>query len=205
MARLTVTSFVSLDGVMQAPGGPREDRSGGFLTGGWVVPYIDDDFGKFIVEVFSRAGAFLLGRGTYEIFASHWPKVTDPADPVAGALNRLPKHVASRTLGGLPWGPGSVVRDVRREVERLKAREGGELQVHGSPGLVQTLLENELVDELHLLRFPVVLGRGKLLFGSGAIPARFELGGSRTTSKGVVIASYRAAGRPDFGEVGLED
>jgi dihydrofolate reductase len=205
MPRLTVTSFVSLDGVMQAPGGSREDRSGAFLHGGWVVPHVDEAFGRFISGVFGRAGAFLLGRGTYQIFAGWWPAVTDPADPVAAALNRLPKHVASRTLDRVEWANSALVRDVPGEVARLKGGQGtGELQVHGSPGLLQTLLEHELVDELNLLTFPVVLGAGKRLFGSGAVPSAWELAGSSTTGKGVVIATYRAAGRPVLGEVGPE-
>jgi dihydrofolate reductase len=205
MSRLTMTSFVSLDGVMQAPGGPLEDRSGAFLHGGWVMPFVEQDFGEFMVEVFSRAGAFLLGRGTYEIFASHWPRVTDPKDPIAGALNRLPKYVASRTLDRVEWSGSKLVRDVRAEVARLKGQDGPEIQVHGSPGLAQTLLAYELLDELHLLRFPVVLGAGKRLFGSGAIPTAFQLVASRTTSKGVQIGTYRPAGRPIYGSAELED
>lgn len=199
MAKLTMTAFVTLDGIMQAPGGPQEDQSGGFLQGGWVIPHIDEDFGGYIVDVFSRAGAFLLGRGTYEIFAGHWPRVSDPADPVAGPLNRLPKYVASRSLGQADWKGSTLVRDVRAEVARLKAQEGPEIQVHGSPGLAQTLLAYELIDELNLLEFPVVLGAGKRLFGSGAVPTGFEVLATRTTSKGVMIRSLRPAGRPVLG------
>jgi dihydrofolate reductase len=136
-----MTTLVSLDGIMQAPGGPREDRSGAFLHGGWVMPLADEQFGKFMVEVFSRAGSFLLGRGTYEIFAGPWPRVTDPADTIAGALNRLPKYVASRTLDRVDRSGSVLVRDVRAEVTRLKRLDGAELQVHGSPSLAQTLLE----------------------------------------------------------------
>lgn len=204
MAKLTLTSFVTLDGVMQAPGGPSEDRSGGFLHGGWVMPLVDEEFGRFIVELFSRAGAFLLGRGTYEIFAGHWPRVTDPADPLATVLNRLPKYVASRTLQRAEWGPATIVRDVRAEVARLKRQEGGELQVHGSAGLAQTLLAWELIDELHLLQSPVVLGAGKRLFGAGAVPAAFQLVATRATPKGVLISTYRPAGRPAYGSAELE-
>ncbi len=205
MSKLTMTSFVTLDGIMQAPGGPREDRSGAFMHGGWVMPLADEQFGKFMVEVFSRAGAFLLGRGTYEIFAGHWPRVTDPADPIAGPLNRLPKYVASRTLDRLDWSGSTLIRDVRAEVAKLKGQDGGELQVHGSPGLAQTLLEYELLDELNLLQFPVVLGAGKRLFGTGAIPTAFQLVNSQTTGKGVLISTYRPAGRPTYGSAELED
>lgn len=199
MSRLTMTAFVTLDGIMQAPGRPQEDPSGGFLFGGWVIPLADEAFGKFIVDRFSQAGGFLLGRGTYEIFADHWPRVTDPADPVAGPLNRLTKHVASRTLDRLEWSGSVLVRDVPAEVARLKAQDGPEIQVHGSPGLAQTLLAHNLIDELHLLEFPVVLGTGKRLFGSGTVPTAFEVTSSQTTSRGVVIRTLRPTGRPVLG------
>ncbi len=204
MAKLTLTAFVTLDGVMQAPGGPREDRSGAFLHGGWVMPLADEQFGRFMVEVFSRAGAFLLGRGTYQIFAGHWPRITDPADPIAGPLNRLPKYVASRTLDRVDWRGSVLVRDVRGEVARLKRADGPEVQVHGSPGLAQTLLEYELVDELHLLQFPLVLGGGKRLFGTGTIPTAFQHVSTVTTGKGVLISTFRPAGRPAYGSAELE-
>jgi dihydrofolate reductase len=204
VSKLTMTSFITLDGVMQAPGGPSEDRSGAFLHGGWVIPYADAEFGRFMVEVFTRAGAFLLGRGTYEIFASHWPRVTDPADPIAAALNRLPKYVASRTLNRVAWSGSTLVRDVRAEVSRLKREDAAEIQVHGSPGLGQTLLEYELIDELHVLQFPVVLGAGKRLFGSGTIPTAFQLLSTKTTSKGVLMSTYRPAGRPTYGSAELQ-
>lgn len=206
MPRLVVTSFVTLDGIMQAPGGPREDRTGAFLHGGWVMPFADEGFGKAILDVVGRIGALLLGRGTYEIFAAHWPKITDPADPVAAPFNRIPKYVASRTLERPEWKGTSVLRDLPADVERLKRGElQGELQVHGSPGLIQTLLAYELVDELHLWQFPVVLGTGKRLFGSGTVPTAFELVASQTTGKGVVISTYRPAGRPGAGDASLED
>jgi dihydrofolate reductase len=202
MPRLTMTSFVTMDGVMQAPGGPQEDVSGGFTHGGWLVPHFDQEFGEFMTGVFHRAGAFLLGRGTYQIFAGHWPKVTDPADVVAVALNTLPKYVASRTLDQADWKASTIIRDVPSEVARLKAAPGArELQVHGSPGLAQTLLQHELIDELHLLTFPVILGIGKKLFGTGTVPTAFELTASQATSAGCVITSYRRAGRPRYGLV----
>jgi dihydrofolate reductase len=204
MGKLTATSFVSLDGVMQAPGGPAEDRSGGFEHGGWVIPHFDEALGGFMVEVFGRAGAFLLGRGTWQIFAGHWPRVTDPADPVAGPLNRLPKFVVSRTLRRADWAGSAIVRDVAGEVAQLKGTVPGELQVHGSPGLLQSLLREALVDELNLITFPVVLGGGKRLFEGGAAPSAFELTGSRTTAKGVVVSTYRRGGRPAYGDASLE-
>jgi dihydrofolate reductase len=202
--KLTVTSFVTLDGVYQAPGGPNEDRDGGFRHGGWVVPYFDDDMFGFINDVFTRADAFILGRRTYEIFASHWPRVTDENDPVAFALNRLPKYVASRTLKHADWRGTTITRDIVKEAAELKRRHAREVQVHGSGELIQTLLTNELVDELNLLLFPVVLGTGKRLFGSGAVPAAFAPAGTRTTSTGVVITTYRLKGKPTYGAVGLE-
>lgn len=202
MATLTVTTFVTLDGVMQAPGGPDEDRDGGFEHGGWVMPYFDEEGGRFMAEVFATADAFLLGRRTWEIFAGYWPKVTDPADPIAGPLNRLPKHVASRTLERVSWQGSSLVRDAASEVAALKARYARELQVHGSGGLVQTLLAHDLVDTLRLLVFPVALGTGKRLFGKGTAPAAFALAGSRTTPAGVAVHTYRRAGKPAYGTVG---
>jgi dihydrofolate reductase len=202
MPKLTMTAFVTLDGVMQAPGGPQEDVSGGFSHGGWVVPFFDQAFGEFMSGVFARPSAFLLGRGTYQIFAGHWPKVTDPNDVVAAKLNRLPKFVASRTLATVDWKGSTLVRDVPAEVARLRAAPGdGELQVHGSPGLAQTLLQHQLIDELHLLTFPIILGRGKRLFGDGTVPTAFELAATRATSAGVVISSYRRTGKPTYGSV----
>jgi dihydrofolate reductase len=201
--KLTMTSFMTLDGVMQAPGGPDEDRSGGFVHGGWLAPYAgDEQFGRFIVGIFSRPSAFLLGRRTYQIFASYWPKVTDPADPIAAPLNRLPKYVASRTLDRVEWAGSTLVRDVEHEVARLKQQPGGELQVHGSPGLAQTLLRGELLDELNLVIAPIILGTGKRLFEPGALPAAFEPVGTQGTSKGLVFATYCRKGRPTYGTVG---
>jgi dihydrofolate reductase len=205
--KLTVTTFQTLDGVMQAPGGPQEDPSGGFEHGGWLVPHADGDMGTFIDETFDAAEAFLLGRRTYEIFASHWPKVGDD-DPVARRLNALPKYVASRTLGeeDLSWADSSLLGDdVPARIAELKARPGGELQVHGSAGLIQTLLRDELIDELRVLTFPVVLGTGKRLFGDGAVPAGVRLADSRTTSAGTIIAVYAFEGRPSYGSFALDD
>jgi len=204
MSKLTLTTFLTLDGVMQAPGGPPEDTSGGFNHGGWLPPYFAPELGAFVVDVFERADAFLLGRGTYQIFAGHWPRVTDPNDPIASRLNRLPKHVASRTLEKFDWNNSSLVRNVVGEVADLKRRYDRELQVHGSAGLAQTLLEHDLVDELNLLVFPIVLGTGKRLFGNGTVPSALELQGSRTSSTGVIMATYRHSGRPKYGSFMLD-
>ncbi len=199
MGKLTVTSFVTLDGVMQAPGGPQEDRSGGFLHGGWVMPLFDEQGGRFMATVFARASGFLLGRGTYDIFAGYWPKVRDDADPIAGPLNRLPKYVVSRTLTSADWRTTTVLRDARRDVEELKKTSSGELQVHGSQGLLQSLLAYELIDELNLIQFPLILGRGKRLFAEGAVPTAFNLTQTASTPTGVLISTFRFSGRPVYG------
>jgi dihydrofolate reductase len=204
MAKLTITTFQTVDGVMQAPGAPKEDTAGGFEHGGWLVPYADADMGRFMTEVFERADAFLLGRGTYQIFANHWPHVTDAKDPIATLLNRLPKHVATTTLERLEWQNSELVRDVARDVAQLKGRYARELQVHGSAGLVQTLLQLDLVDELNVLTFPVLLGSGKRLFEGGLLPSALQLASSRTTSTGVVIATYGRCGRPKYGSFALD-
>ncbi|MFJ7769720.1 dihydrofolate reductase family protein [Streptomyces sp. NPDC097107] len=149
MGKLVLTTFISLDGVHQAPGGPREDTRDGFEQGGWSVPYGDEDFGRFVDEVFGRVGAFLLGRRTYDIFASYWPKMTDPADPVASKLNGLPKFVASTTLTDPGWAGTTVLGgDLAKEVTALKERTDGELQVHGSGALAGSLLALDLVDSV---------------------------------------------------------
>jgi dihydrofolate reductase len=200
MGKLVSTIFVTLDGVYQAPGGPQEDTRGGFEHGGWSFPFNDDDFGRFVDGVFERTGAFLLGRRTYDIFAGFWPKVTDPANPVAAKLNALPKYVASATLTDPGWAGTSVLQgDLAKEVTALKERTDGELQVHGSGALVQSLMALDLVDTLHLLTFPVVLGTGLRFFADGAVPTTFRHEGGSVTSKGVSIQTYDLAGRPEYG------
>ena len=194
MGELTLTTFLTLDGIMQAPGGPEEDTSSDFPYGGWLVPHADPDTGGAVVDNISKAGAFLLGRGTYDIFAGHWPKIVDPNDPIATRLNALPKYVASRTRTTFNWRASSHVADVVRDVEGLKARTRGELQVHGSAELAQTLIANDLVDEYRLLVFPVVIGKGKRLFGAGAAPANLTLVSAKAAGKGVVISVYRRGG-----------
>jgi dihydrofolate reductase len=204
MAELTMTTFLSLDGVMQAPGVPTEDPSGNFPHGGWLVPHFDADMGKTIDEIFSKADAFLLGRTTYDIFAAYWPRVTDPENLVAVKLNSLPKYVASRTRSSFPWHNTTGVRDVEQAVAELKQRYAREVQVHGSAALAQTLIEKDLVDEYRLLTFPVVLGTGKRLFGKGAVPRTLELVRTSTSSTGVIISVYRGAGALKTGSFALE-
>ena len=204
--KLTVTTFLSLDGVMQGPGGPEEDPSDGFDLGGWLVPFSDEELGGHVVRWFETADAFLLGRGTYEIFAAHWPRVTDENDPVATKLNRLPKYVATRTLDTAGWHGTTLLKgDVVEEIRELKSRPGRDLQVHGSAGLVQTLIEADLIDEYRLFVFPVVLGRGKRLFGSGAVPATMRNAGTETTGAGVTVHTYERAGDLAFGSFALDD
>ena len=204
MAELTMTTFLSLDGIMQGPGGPEEDPSGHFPYGGWLVPHADEDMGKTIDEIFSKADAFLLGRRTYDIFAAYWPRITDPADLVAGKLNGLPKFVASRSQSTFSWNNTTSVHAVVKDVIELKKRFGREVQVHGSCGLAQTLIENDLVDEYRLLIFPVILGTGKRLFGTGAVPRTLMLVRSSTTSKGAVVSIYRPAGGLKTGSFALD-
>jgi dihydrofolate reductase len=203
--KLTVTTFMTLDGIAQAPGGPDEDPSGGFEHGGWLVPFIDEDFGNAMSAWFAEADAFLLGRKTYEIFAGYWPKITDSEDIVATKLNSLPKYVATRTLDQADWlGTTLLKDDVAESVARLKEEPGHELQVHGSLNLVQTLIKADLVDEFRLLIFPVVLGTGKRLF-EDIIPTGLELVQSKTASTGAMIQTYRPVGRATYGAFpGLE-
>ncbi len=194
--RLTLTTFITLDGVVQAPGGPDEDTSGGFEHGGWLVPYLDDDMGQAMDGFFAEADAFLLGRRTYEIFAASWPKMNDPNDPVASALNTLPKYVASRTLQQVSWEGSSLLQgDLATEVAELKRGSGRELQIHGSGGMARTLIEHGLIDEYRLLTYPVVLGAGKRLFGEGAKPSALEHVDHRPTSTGGSIDVVCAGGR----------
>jgi dihydrofolate reductase len=202
MRKVVVGTFLSLDGVMQAPGGPNEDREGGFPHGGWLVPYFDEKLVEIMTEWTIRAGAFLLGRRTYEIFVGSWPNSTDPADKAAQALNTRPKFVASRSLANVEWDNSSLLKeDVAGEVAKLKAQEGGEIQVHGSGNLLQTLLKHDLVDTFRLWQFPVVIGTGKRLFGEGAIPASFRLVDTQLTTTGAVLHVYERAGSLRYGEV----
>jgi dihydrofolate reductase len=198
VSTLVVGAFVTLDGVVQAPGGPNEDQEGGFQHGGWLVPFFDEQFGESMSAWTKRADAFLLGRKTYEIFAASWPNSTDPQE----ALNIRPKFVASRTLATLTWNNSTLLTgDVAAEVAKLKAQAGGEIQVHGSGNLIQTLLRHDLVDALRIWQFPVVLGSGKRLFGAGTLPRRFELVETQLNTTGAVLHVYKRAGGLVYGEV----
>lgn len=203
--KLTALTFVSVDGVYQGPGGPDEDRSDGFDRGGWVVPLFDEATGQFIDEVFGKVEAFLLGRRTYEIFAASWPNSTDPNDPVARKLNTLPKYVVSTTLASADWENSTVIGgDVVAEVTRLKSLPGNELQVHGSGMLLRALLEHDLVDELRLVVFPVIVGAGRRLFPDAGVATGLRLTESRTTGSGAAIHVYQPTGRPEFGTLEVE-
>lgn len=195
MRKIVVLTFVTLDGVMQAPGGPTEDTSGGFSKGGWTVPYFDDFLGQTMGEQMSTPFDLLLGRKTFEIFASYWPQQGDD-DPI----NIATKYVASNTLTSHEWA-GSVflAGDVAEQIKRLKQQDGPDLQVHGSGQLIQTLLEHDLVDELWLKIFPVTLGMGKRLFGGGTIPAAYTLVESKPSPSGVIIATFKRAGEVQTG------
>jgi dihydrofolate reductase len=203
--KLTLTEFVTLDGVCQGPGGPTEDTSGGFRHGGWLVPFFDEALGQYMDRVFGEVDAFLLGRKTYEIFAASWPKNTDPDDPIASRLNTLPKYVASRTLQRAEWQNSTVLGDdVAAEVAKLKEQPGRELQIHGSGALSQTLVDAGLIDTIRLIVFPVVLGSGKRLFAEGRTPSSFRLADVTSTPSGVTMQTLELTGPPEYGEVEVE-
>lgn len=201
MRKLTLTQFVTLDGVVQSPGAPEEDPSGGFAKGGWLAPFAGDPLFDEVVDArFASAGAFLLGRRTYELMAAFWPNVSDD-EPTAAKLNHLPKYVASTTLESADWENTTVlVGDVVEAVRELKGEEGDELQIHGSGGLAQTLMRHGLIDVYELLVFPVVLGEGKRLFETG-IDRSLRLAGSRTADSGLAVLTYEPAGELAFGSV----
>jgi dihydrofolate reductase len=198
--KLTTTTMVTVDGVMQGLGGPDEDRRGGFERGGWVAPLFDHEAATFLNQAYQRADAFLFGRRTYEIFAGSWGAMADPGgNPIWTALNTRPKYVASATLTDPQWADTTVLAgDLAAAVGALKARRGGELQVHGSGALVRWLFGNRLVDELTLLTVPVVVGQGTRLFPDAGPDAALELVASRSTPKGVTIQAYRPTGRPRY-------
>jgi len=206
MRKIVVATFMSLDGVMQAPGGPQEDPIGGFAFGGWVAPHFDEALGAALGGIFGRPFDLLLGRKTYEIFAAHWPFVTDPSDPIARTFNNVTKYVASRSHPRLAWQNSELLgRDIVESLRRLKDANGPDLLVQGSSNLLQTLWTHRLIDELNVLIFPVVLGNGKRLFGDGAIPAGLELIGANAYPTGVVVATYRPDGMVKTGDFQLAE
>jgi dihydrofolate reductase len=199
--KLTTVTHVSVDGVMQGLGGPDEDRRGGFERGGWALPLFENDneAAAFVYQVYQRADAFLFGRRTYEIFAGSWGVMADSGNPIAVALNTRPKYVASAALTDPRWADTTVLSgDVAAAVGELKARPAGELQVHGSGSLVRWLLGNQLVDEITLLTYPVVIGQGTRLFPGTGPDTALDLADSRATPGGVTIQVYRPAGRPQY-------
>jgi dihydrofolate reductase len=204
MRTLSATTFVSLDGVMQAPGGPQEDPTGGFTLGGWNAPFWDDVMGQAMGKVFGEPHDLLLGRKTYEIFAAHWPHVGN--DPVADRLNAMTKYVASRTLAEVTWQNSVLLSgDAGDAVADLKQQDGPGLQVQGSSDLLQTLLARQLVDQFTVWTFPVLLGAGKRLFGSGTTPAGLRLVDSTASTTGVLIATYERAGEVPRGDFQLAE
>jgi dihydrofolate reductase len=197
MRELIVSTFLTLDGVMQAPGGPDEDTSGDFEHGGWSVGYWNEELEKAMEESMSQPFDLLLGRRTYEIFAAHWPHVDEPP---AELFNSITKHVASNTLTELEWENSRLIEGgVPEGVRALKEEDGPELQVNGSANLIQSLLEHGLIDEFRLRIYPLVLGRGKHLFDGGTVPAGLELVSARVLSNGVIVATYRSGAEIKYG------
>jgi dihydrofolate reductase len=196
MRKIVVLTFISLDGVMQAPGGPEEDTSGGFEYGGWVFPYFDEGLGEIMDKQMALPFDLLLGRKTYDIFASYWPHHEDKWL----GINNVTKYVVSYEKRELKWGPSQLIKgNVAAEIKRIKNQEGRMLQVYGSSELIQTLLKNDLVDELWLKIFPITLGIGKRLFRQGSIPAAFELFEGKVFPCGVIVANYKRAGEVKTG------
>jgi dihydrofolate reductase len=203
--KLVVGTFITVDGVMQGPGGPDEDREGGFEHGGWSVNYWDQMMGETMDAQMPKADTLLLGRKTYEIFAAHWPNFGDD-DPAAAQLNSMRKYVASRTLDKVEWNNSTLLEgDVAEAVAKLKEESGGEIHVTGSCDLIQTLLRHDLVDEFVLWTFPVVLGTGKCLFGEGTVPAGLACVDTKVSTTGVTISTYRRAGAVEYGSFAIED
>ena len=203
MRKLIVLSFITLDGVMQAPGGPGEDDSGGFKYGGWSVGHFDEVLGTAMGEQMGHPFDLLLGRKTYDIFAAHWPRFGED-DPVAAPINRARKYVVSHRPVSLEWkGTVPITGDVPTRIKELKREDGPEIQVHGSGHLIQTLLKDDLVDELWLKIYPLTLGTGKRLFGEGTMPANFTLTQGRITPSGVIVSSYARAGELKLGSFEL--
>ena len=205
MRKVITGAFVSIDGVMQAPGGPQEDPTGGFAFGGWVVPYADEVFGQAVNELFSQPFDLLLGRKTYEIFAAHWPYAeSGPDDFIAQRFNKVTKYVATRSKVDLTWKGSVALHDAAADVARLKRENGPALVTQGSSDLIQTLLGNDLIDEIRTFTFPIVLGKGKKLFGAGAKPAAFKLTNSKVSPNGIMIGSYERAGAVATGDYAMD-
>lgn len=203
MRKLIVNTFMTLDGVMQAPGGPPEDPTGGFTYGGWSVNYWDEVMGQTMGEYMSQPSELLLGRKTYEIFAAHWPYSAE--EPAASQLNNSKKYVASRTLENTDWKNSSLLEgDVVQAIKKLKGQDGPDLNVQGSSNLLQTLLKHNLIDEYRLWIFPLVIGNGKRLFGQGTLPSSLKLIDCKTSSSGVIMAVYVPAGELKVGTFELE-
>ncbi|HEX4272692.1 MAG TPA: dihydrofolate reductase family protein [Rhizomicrobium sp.] len=206
MRRIVVATFISLDGVMQAPGGPAEDPTGGFSFGGWTAPHFDAALGGAMGDILGRPFDLLLGRKTYDIFAGHWPFVTDPNDPIAPMFNRITKYVASRTRTPLDWQNSQLLGDdTVGALKKLKSEDGADLLVQGSSGLLQTLWQNGLVDEFSVLTFPLVLGKGKRLFGEGVAPVGLKLIKAQTFPTGVIVANYQPDGPVRIGDFQLAE
>ncbi len=202
MRKLIVNTFMTLDGVMQAPGGPPEDPADGFTFGGWSVTYWDDIMGQIMGEFMAKPSELLLGRKTYEIFAAHWPYSNEEG---ADQLNSAKKYIASRTLHKVDWNNSTLIKgDVVQAIRKLKEQDGAELQVHGSSNFIQTLLKHNLVDEYRLWIFPVVIGKGKRLFGQGTVPCGLKLIDTKTSSTGVIIVTYEPDGEIKLGSFELE-
>ena len=203
MRKIIAATFVSLDGIMQAPGGPEEDPAGGFKFGGWTFHYWDDAMGAFMGETFSKPYALLLGRKTYDIFAAHWPHQKD--DPIAESFNAVTKYVATHRPDSLSWQNSQPLgSDVVATLRKLKTEDGPDLLLQGSSELIQTLLAHDLIDEISLLIFPLVLGKGKRLFGQGTIPGAFKLTRSQASSTGVIMATYERSGEIKVGSFAPE-
>jgi dihydrofolate reductase len=204
--KIIVATFTSLDGVMQAPGGPQEDPTGGFPLGGWTAPYFDEALGASLGEIFGRPFDLLLGRKTYDIFAAQWPYVSGPNDPIAKVFNQVMKYVASRSSPKLSWQNSRLLgKDILASLKQLKGEDGPDLLVQGSSQLLQTLWEYGLVDEFSVLIFPVVLGKGKRLFGEGTIPRGLKLVKSQSYATGVIVANYEPAGEVKTGDFQLAE
>lgn len=203
MRKIVAGAFVSLDGIMQAPGGPEEDSTGGFRHGGWTVPYWDEPMGHFMDECFSRPFDLLLGRKTYDIFAAHWPFVGE-ADPIGKVFNEVTKYVATSSTSPLTWNNSvALTGDVPGEVGRVKQGDGPDLLTQGSSVLLQSLLAHDLIDEFRLLTFPVLLGRGKRLFDQGTVDGALTLTESRVSTTGVTMSVYMRSGRVTTGTFAL--